>query len=129
MQTVREPHKMICHKTKLITIAESGGLQYVKALNSRRSYTDRTGREKKKGKTNEKWKDGQVEQVLNWRRDGVSWTIKSHSAVNASQHQAGSSRNLYERKLSMSLVIYFKQCLEQNYISMNAVHCPKALFL
>jgi hypothetical protein len=52
-----------------------------------------------------------VEQVLNWRHDGVSGTIKSHSAVNASQHHAG-SMNLYERGLSMSLVIYFKQCLE-----------------
>jgi hypothetical protein len=44
---------MICHKTKLISIAESGGLRCVKAINSRRSYTDRNGREEK-GKTNEK---------------------------------------------------------------------------
>jgi hypothetical protein len=85
--------------------------------------------ERKRGKTNEKWEDGQVEQVLNCRHDGVSWTIKNHSAVNASQHQEGSSRNLYERELSMSLVTYFKRCLEQNYISMNAVQCPNALFL
>jgi hypothetical protein len=114
---------MICHKTKLITIAESGGLQCVEAVNSRRSYTDRTGREK----TNEKREDGQVEQVLNWRHDGVSWTIKNHSAVNASQHQAGSSRNLYERELSMSLVIYFKLCLQQNYVSMNVAHCSNTI--
>jgi hypothetical protein len=55
MQTVRELQKLICHKTELITTAESGTARCQRAFSSRRSYTDRTGRGKKKGTTNEKW--------------------------------------------------------------------------
>jgi hypothetical protein len=49
MQTVRELQKLICHKTELITAAESGTARCERAFSSRRSYTQAELDEGKKG--------------------------------------------------------------------------------